>query len=140
MVTVFDRSWYGRVLVERTEGFCSEPEWRRAYEEINEFEAQLKEHGTILVKFWLHISKAEQLRRFKAREAVPHKRHKINAEDWRNRDRWEDYEICLGDAIALTHTKCAPWHLIAANDKRHARASVLRTAASQSRQRSPIDP
>jgi len=128
MVTVFDRSWYGRVLVERIEGFCTESEWRRAFDEINEFEAQLTEHGTIVVKFWLQISKAEQLKRFKAREAVPYKRHKINAEDWRNRERWDAYEICLGDMIALTHTEGAPWHLISANDKRHARAQVMRTA------------
>lgn len=128
MVTVFDRSWYGRVLVERIEGFCTEAEWRRAFEEINEFERQLTEHGTILVKFWLHVSKDEQLARFRAREAAAHKRHKINAEDWRNRDRWESYETCLGDMISLTDTQCAPWHLISANDKRHARAEVLRTA------------
>jgi polyphosphate:AMP phosphotransferase len=128
MVTVFDRSWYGRVLVERIEGFCTEPEWRRAFEEINEFERQLTEHGTILVKFWLHISKDEQLKRFKARERAAHKRHKINPEDWRNRDKWDAYEICLGDMFALTDTECAPWHLISANDKRHARAEVLRTA------------
>jgi polyphosphate kinase 2 (PPK2 family) len=128
MVTVFDRSWYGRVLVERIEGFCTEPEWRRAFDEINEFERQLTEHGTILVKFWLHVSKEEQLKRFKAREAVAYKRHKINAEDWRNRDRWDSYEICLGDMFSLTGTDCAPWHLISADDKRHARAEVLRTA------------
>jgi polyphosphate kinase 2 (PPK2 family) len=128
MVTVFDRSWYGRVLVERIEGFCTEAEWRRAFEEINEFERQLTEHGTILVKFWLHISKDEQLKRFKARESAAHKRHKINAEDWRNRDKWDAYEVCLGDMFSLTSTECAPWHLIPANNKRHARAEVLSTA------------
>ena len=95
---------------------------------MHDIEEALTEHGTILVKFWLHISKEEQLRRFKAREIAAHKRHKINAEDWRNRDRWEAYETCLGDMISLTDTKCAPWHLISANDKRHARAEVLRTA------------
>jgi AMP-polyphosphate phosphotransferase len=131
MMTVFDRSWYGRVLVERIEGFCTEAEWRRAFDEINEFERQLTEHGTILVKFWLHISKAEQLKRFKAREGAAHKRHKINTEDWRNRDKWDAYEICLGDMFSLTDTPCARWHLISANDKRHARAEVLRTACRE---------
>lgn len=128
MVTVFDRSWYGRVLVERIEGFCTESEWRRAFDEINEFERQLTEHGTILVKFWLHISKAEQLKRFKARETRAYKRHKINAEDWRNRDRWASYEVCLGDMISLTNTECAPWHLVPANHKPYARANVLHAA------------
>lgn len=128
MMTVFDRSWYGRVLVERIEGFCTEADWRRAFEEINEFERQLTEHGSIVVKFWLHISRDEQLKRFKAREAVAYKRHKINAEDWRNRDRWEAYETCVADMIALTDTDHAPWRVVSSEDKRHARAEVLRIA------------
>ncbi len=130
-VTVFDRSWYGRVLVERVEGFAREDEWRRAYDEINDFEQQLVEHGAVVVKFWLHISKAEQLRRFRLRERTPYKRHKINAEDWRNRRKWTAYEAALADMFALTETPDAPWHLIPANNKLHARLQVLRLACKQ---------
>ena len=103
MVTIYDRSWYGRVLVERLEGFASEPEWKRAYREMNEFERELSEHGVIVLKFWLHISKEEQLRRFRDREATLYKRHKMDAEDWRNRRKWPSYEIAVGDMLALTH-------------------------------------
>jgi len=131
MVTVYDRSWYGRVLVERLEGFAREEEWRRAYTEINDFEAQLAEHGTIVVKFWLHIGKEEQLRRFREREATDYKRHKINAEDWRNRRKWRAYEIAVGDMLALTHRPHLPWHLVPANNKRHARLQVLKLASRQ---------
>jgi polyphosphate:AMP phosphotransferase len=128
LVTIYDRSWYGRVLVERLEGFCTEPEWRRAYDEINDFEAQLLEHGTIVVKFWMQVSREEQLKRFREREKTAYKRHKINAEDWRNRRKWDAYEIAVGDMLALTE-KPAPWHLIPANNKRHARLEILKTAA-----------
>jgi polyphosphate kinase 2 (PPK2 family) len=127
-VAIFDRSWYGRVLVERLEGFCRPDQWRRAYEELNDFERQLTDHGQIVVKFWLHVSREEQLARFRAREQTAFKQHKINAEDWRNRRKWEGYEVAVGDMLALTDTAHAPWHLIPANDKRYARLQILRTA------------
>jgi len=125
-VTIYDRSWYGRVLVERLEGFCHEPEWRRAYAELSDFEQQLTEHGIIVLKFWLHLSKAEQLRRFRNREDTDYKRHKINAEDWRNRRKWHDYETAVGDMLALTSSRHAPWRLVAANNKRFARLEILK--------------
>lgn len=131
LVTIYDRSWYGRVLVERLEGFARDDEWRRAYAELNDFEAQLTAHGVIVLKFWLHISKDEQLRRFRHREGVEYKRHKINDEDWRNRRKWGAYEIAIGDMLALTHTKKAPWHLVPANNKRHARLHILKTSCKQ---------
>ena len=131
LITIYDRSWYGRVLVERLEGFASEPEWRRAYRELNEFELELAEHGVIVLKFWLHIGKDEQLRRFRDREATLYKRHKMNAEDWRNRRKWASYEIAVGDMLALTSTHHAPWHLVAANNKRHARLEVIRISCRQ---------
>ena len=124
-VTVFDRSWYGRVLVERIEGFASEDEWRRAYAEINDFESQLIEHGIVLVKYWVHITKKEQLARFKLREKTPHKRWKLTEEDWRNRDKWDLYEAAVNDMVQFTSTSKAPWHLIEGNDKRFARIKVL---------------
>ena len=128
LVTLYDRSWYGRVLVERLEGFCTEPEWKRAYAEMNDFEEQLTEHGIIVIKFWMHVSRDEQLKRFREREETAYKQHKINAEDWRNRRKWHAYEIAVGDMLALTDTPCAPWHLIPANNKRHARLQILKTA------------
>jgi polyphosphate:AMP phosphotransferase len=131
MVTIYDRSWYGRVLVERLEGFASEPDWRRAYRELNEFERELAEHGVIVLKFWLHIGKEEQLRRFRDREATSYKRHKMDAEDWRNRRKWGSYEIAVGDMLALTSTRHAPWHLVAANNKRHARLEIIKTSCRQ---------
>ncbi len=124
---IFDRSWYGRVLVERVEGFASRPEWKRAYAEINDFEEQLVEHGTVLSKFWLHISPDEQLRRFEERKATPYKQFKITQEDYRNRDRWADYERAANEMIAQTSTQLAAWNLIPANDKRWARVHVLKT-------------
>ncbi|HXC51404.1 MAG TPA: polyphosphate:AMP phosphotransferase [Candidatus Limnocylindrales bacterium] len=123
---IFDRSWYGRVLVERVEGFAAEPDWMRAYSEINDFESQLAESGTVLLKFWLAITPEEQLRRFKEREEIPFKRFKITQEDWRNRDKWPEYERAVCDMIEQTSTDVAPWDLIAANDKLHARVEVLR--------------
>jgi polyphosphate:AMP phosphotransferase len=129
--TIYDRSWYGRVLVERLEGFARDEEWRRAYSELNDFEAQLADHGVIVLKFWLHISKDEQLHRFRDREETAYKRHKINAEDWRNRRKWRAYEIAVGDMLALTHTTRAPWHLVPANNKRHARLQILKTSCKQ---------
>ncbi|MFV1959356.1 MAG: polyphosphate:AMP phosphotransferase [Planctomycetota bacterium] len=125
--TIFDRSWYGRVLVERVEGFASEREWRRAYGEINDFERQLVQHGTVVVKFWLHITPKEQEERFQARLEVPYKRWKLTPEDWRNRNRWRDYELAVHDMVERTSTHFAPWHLVEGNDKRLARVKVLRT-------------
>ena len=126
-VTIYDRSWYGRVLVERIEGFARTREWQRAYAEINDFEAQLVERGIILVKFWLHITPDEQLRRFQEREQTAYKAWKLTDEDWRNRERWADYERAVNDLVERTSTRQAPWTLIAANDKRYTRIEVLRT-------------
>ena len=126
-VTVFDRSWYGRLLVERIEGFCSEPEWQRAYAEINAFERQLTDHGLLVLKFWIHISPDEQLQRFEARKVTPHKAWKLTDEDWRNRERWKDYEVAASEAFERTSTAHAPWVLIGGDDKRAARVEVLRT-------------
>ena len=125
--TIFDRSWYGRVLVERVEGFCTPDEWLRAYTEINEFEEQLVDAGVVVVKFWLSIDKDTQLERFKEREYTPHKRFKITEEDWRNRDKWDDYGNAVADMVDRTSTEIAPWTLVEANDKRFARVKVLRT-------------
>lgn len=126
-LTIYDRSWYGRVLVERVEGFCSEAAWRRAYAEINEFEEELSENGVVVVKFWLQIDQDEQMRRFKEREDTPFKRFKITAEDWRNRDKWAAYELAVHDMVDRTSTTAAPWRLVAANDKYAARLSILST-------------
>ncbi|MFO1379708.1 MAG: polyphosphate:AMP phosphotransferase [Chitinivorax sp.] len=126
-VAIFDRSWYGRVLVERVEGFCSHADWMRAYAEINEYEQQLVAHGAIIVKFWLAISPDEQLRRFKEREEIGFKRFKITEEDWRNRDKWDDYVQAVGDMVDRTSTTIAPWTLVEANDKYHCRVKVLET-------------
>lgn len=124
---IFDRSWYGRVLVERVEGFCSEYDWMRAYSEINDFEEQLIANKTVLVKFWLEITKEEQLKRFKEREKTSFKRFKITAEDWRNRKKWDAYHVAVCDMVDRTSTSIAPWTLVEANDKYHARIKVLRT-------------
>ncbi len=125
--TIYDRSWYGRVLVERVEGFATEEEWRRAYLEINDFEAQLVDSGIALSKLWLHISPEEQLRRFRERETVEWKRHKITEEDWRNREKWDAYESAIDEMVARTSTRDAPWTLVAATDKKAARLAVLAT-------------
>jgi polyphosphate kinase 2 (PPK2 family) len=124
-MTVFDRSWYGRVLVERVEGFATEPEWRRAYDEIVSFERGLCAEGMVLVKFWLHVSEAEQRRRFHARERDPLKQWKLTDEDWRNLSHRAAYERALGDMLRHTDHKHAPWHLVAAENKPHARVAVL---------------
>ena len=124
---VFDRSWYGRVLVERIEGFCSEADWMRAYGEIGDFEDQLADAGIIVIKFWLAIGKDEQLARFQAREAEPHQRFKITAEDWRNREKWDDYVRAVCDMVDRTSTERAPWTLVEAEIKYFARIKVLRT-------------
>lgn len=124
---VFDRSWYGRLLVERVEGFATEKEWKRAYEEINEFERTLTDDGSIIVKFYLHISKDEQLFRFKRREADPYKHWKINDEDWRNRRKWDEHNTAAEDMFEKTSTEDAPWTVVAANYKWFARVRVLKT-------------
>ncbi len=126
-VTIFDRSWYGRVMVERVEGFATADQWRRAYTEINTFERQLVEHGILLLKFWLHISKDEQLRRFEERKNTPFKSWKITDEDWRNRERWDQYEIAVHDMVERTSTQLAPWIVVEGNDKRFARVKVIRS-------------
>ena len=124
-VAILDRSWYGRVLVERVEGFATPQAWRRAYGEINEMEEQLADAGVIVVKFWLQVTAAEQLRRFTDREETPYKQYKLTAEDWRNRAKWGAYEAAACDMIARTSTDRAPWSVIPANDKRGARIGVL---------------
>ena len=126
-VTIFDRSWYGRVLVERVEGFATEAEWRRAYAEINDFEDQLIQHGIVLVKFWIQITKDEQLQRFNQRKNTPYKQWKLTEEDWRNREKWEDYEAAVHDMVQYTSTSYAPWILVEGNDKPYARIKVLKT-------------
>jgi len=126
-LALFDRSWYGRVLVERVEGFCSEYDWLRAYSEINDFESQLAENRVVLVKFWLAISQKEQLRRFKEREATGFKRYKITPDDWRNRDKCPESEQAVCDMVDRTSTEIAPWTLVPANDKYHARIQILKT-------------
>lgn len=124
---IFDRTWYGRVLVERVEGFCAENDWLRAYTEINDFEHELADSGVIVVKFWLQISQEEQLRRFKEREKVAFKRFKITEEDWRNREKWAAYQQAICDMVERTSTGNAPWSVIEANDKNYARVKILRT-------------
>jgi polyphosphate:AMP phosphotransferase len=124
-VLILDRSWYGRVLVERVEGFAKPEEWQRAYDEIVDFEAQLLEHGVVIRKFWLHIDPDEQFARFKAREHTPYKKYKITEEDYRNRDKWDAYVAAVNEMVARTHTPGAPWHLVPFNDKRYGRIQVL---------------
>lgn len=130
-IIIFDRSWYGRVLVERIEGFASTAEWQRAYDEINRFEQSLIESQTVLVKIWLAISQDEQAARFKAREQTPHKRFKITEEDWRNREKWDDYLNAAADMFTRTSTEHAPWHVIATDDKNTARIEVLKAILKQ---------
>ncbi|MGE5388518.1 MAG: polyphosphate kinase, partial [Hyphomicrobiales bacterium] len=124
-VAIFDRSWYGRVLVERVEGFAEPDEWMRAYQEINDFERELHENNYIVVKIWLAISQEEQLARFHDREAKPFKRYKLTPEDWRNREKWGLYEAAMTDMVDRTSSRHAPWTLVEANDKKFARLKVL---------------
>lgn len=126
-LTIFDRSWYGRVLVERVEGFCTQADWLRAYSEINDFEESLTSHRVVLVKFWLAIDRETQEQRFKAREEIGYKRYKITADDWRNRAKWNEYVDAVGDMVDRTSSEIAQWTLVEANDKRFARIKVLRT-------------
>lgn len=125
-IAIFDRSWYGRVLVERIEGFCAPAEWHRAYREINEFEQALTEWGAVVVKFWLQIDAQTQLLRFQRRQGTPEKRWKMTGEDWRNREKWPQYEQAAEEMLEKTSTEYAPWHVIPANDKRFARVQTLR--------------
>jgi polyphosphate:AMP phosphotransferase len=126
-LAIFDRSWYGRVLVERVEGYCSEADWMRGYAEINDFEEQLVRHKIVIVKYWLAITEDEQLRRFKEREKIGFKRFKITDEDWRNREKWGAYEQAVCDMIDRTSTEIAPWTLVEANNKQYARIKILKT-------------
>ena len=126
-VTIYDRSWYGRVLVERVEGYACKMEWMRSYSEIVNFEEALTSHGIVLLKFWLHIDQDEQLKRFKEREKVSYKQHKITEEDYRNREKWQAYELAVNDMVSRTSTQSAPWILVEGNDKRYARIKVLKS-------------
>lgn len=130
-MTIFDRSWYGRVLVERVEGFAKPHEWVRSYGEINSFEEQLAEQGVIMTKFWLQISKDEQLRRFEDRQTTAYKQHKITDEDWRNREKWDAYGEAVNDMVVRTSTRLAPWTLVGANDKKYARLKILDTVCDR---------
>jgi polyphosphate kinase 2 (PPK2 family) len=124
-ITVFDRSWYGRVLVERVDELTPPHIWQRAYDEINEMEQHLTNHGTVLLKFWLHIDPDEQMRRFTARQNDPLKHHKITADDWRNRERWASYEAAVDEMLAKTNTPHAPWLIVESNQKKYARIKVM---------------
>jgi polyphosphate kinase 2 (PPK2 family) len=126
-ITIFDRSWYGRVLVERVESLITREEWQRAYREINDFERSLSNDGALLLKFWLHIDADEQLRRFREREQDPEKQWKITAEDWRNRAKWNEYEQVVSQMISCTSTEDAPWIVIPANDKYYSRVQTLQS-------------
>lgn len=129
-LTIFDRSWYGRVLVERIERFARSDEWGRAFDEINHFEKQLTDSGLVLVKFWIHISKDEQFRRFKEREAISYKKWKLTPEDWRNRNKWDDYGVAVDAMVARTSSATAPWTLVEGNDKRYSRIKVMDTVCN----------
>lgn len=125
----FDRTWYGRVMVERIEGFCTEEEWRRAYQEINDMEAHLVHSGAVVLKFWLHIDKDEQERRFNDRMKNPEKQWKITDEDWRNREKWDQYEEAVNEMLEKTSTEDAPWIVVEGNSKYYARIKVMETVA-----------
>ncbi len=139
-IAIFDRSWYGRVMVERIEGFCTEDEWKRAYREINQFERQLIDFGTILLKFWLQVSKEEQLARFNARASDRLRSWKLTDEDWRNREKWDRYEEAVNDMLLKTSTVSAPWTVVEANSKGYARVKVLRTLVEKLTQELQYDP
>lgn len=134
-IAVFDRTWYGRVMVERLEGFCSENDWQRAYNEINEFEKELTDWGAIVIKFWVQIDKDTQLKRFNDRQNTPEKQWKITDEDWRNREKWDLYEDAVNEMIQKTSTEFAPWHILESNDKHYARIKALKTVINAIRDR-----
>lgn len=125
-ITIFDRSWYGRVMVERLEGFCSENDWKRAYNEMNEFEKELHDWGAVIIKFWVQIDKDTQLARFTDRQNTPEKQWKITDEDWRNREKWDQYEVAVNEMIQKTSTTFAPWHILESVDKKYARIKALK--------------
>lgn len=126
-IAIFDRTWYGRVMVERIEGFCREEDWKRAYQEINKMEAHLVNAGAVVLKFWLQIDKEEQKRRFEERMRIPEKQWKITDEDWRNREKWDQYELAVNEMLVRTSTTYAPWIVVEGNCKYYARVKVLRT-------------
>ena len=130
-IAIFDRSWYGRVLVERVEGLCPEADWTRAYTELNQFERQLTNSGMIVLKFWMHITQEEQLKRFKERERTHYKSWKLTEEDWRNRGKWEDYQAAAEEMLLKTSTQKAPWTVVESNDKWYARIKVLNTVVDR---------
>lgn len=134
-MAIFDRTWYGRVMVERIEGFCTTQEWQRAYSEINHMEAHIAGSGAIVLKFWMHIDKDEQERRFKERQEIPEKQWKITDEDWRNRAKWDEYEKAVDEMLIRTSTECAPWIIVEANSKYYARIKVLETVVDALEQR-----
>lgn len=125
-IAIFDRTWYGRVMVERLEGFCSENDWQRAYNEINEFEKELKDWGAVIIKFWVQIDKDTQLARFQERQNNPEKQWKITDEDWRNREKWDEYEVAVNEMLQKTNTEYAPWHILESVDKKYARIKALK--------------
>lgn len=139
-IAIFDRSWYGRVMVERIEGFCSEAEWKRAYREINQFERQLVDFGTVLFKFWIHVSKEEQLRRFESRSGDKLRAWKLTTEDWRNRDKWDLYAEAVDEMLLKTSTVGAPWTVVEGNSKGYARVKVLQTVVEKLTRELKIDP
>lgn len=139
-IAIFDRSWYGRVMVERIEGFCTEAEWKRAYREINYFERQLVDFGTIMFKFWLHIGQDEQLRRFEARSGDKLRSWKLTEEDWRNREKWPLYEEAVNEMLLKTSTITAPWTVIEGNSKLYARIQILKTLVEKFSRELNYDP
>jgi polyphosphate kinase 2 (PPK2 family) len=139
-IAIFDRSWYGRVMVERIEGFCHEDEWKRAYREINQFERQLVDFGMILFKFWIHISKDEQLRRFESRSGDKLRSWKLTEEDWRNREKWDLYEEAVNEMLLKTSTFTAPWTVVEGNSKGYARVKVLKTLVDKLSKELNYDP
>jgi polyphosphate kinase 2 (PPK2 family) len=139
-IAIFDRSWYGRVMVERIEGFCNEAAWKRAYREINYFERQLVDFGTILFKFWLHISPDEQLYRFESRDGDKRRSWKLTDEDWRNREKWGLYEAAVNEMLLKTSTLSAPWTVVEANSKAYARIKILRTLVEKLSRELKYDP
>jgi polyphosphate kinase 2 (PPK2 family) len=139
-IAILDRSWYGRVMVERVEGFCSDPDWKRAYREINQFEHQLVDFGTILFKFWINITKDEQLRRFQDRANDKLRQWKLTDEDWRNRKKWDQYEEAVNEMLLKTSTITAPWTVVEGNDKNYARVKVLSTLVEKLSKELDYDP
>ncbi|HEX7976172.1 MAG TPA: hypothetical protein VF498_17315 [Anaerolineales bacterium] len=139
-IAVFDRSWYGRVMVERIEGFCSEAEWKRAYREINQFERQLVDFGSILFKYWIHIGKDEQLNRFESRAGDKLRSWKLTEEDWRNREKWGLYEDAVNEMLLKTSTISAPWTVVEGNSKPYARVKVVKTLVDKLSQELGLDP